>query len=119
MAAALALAIDDFLVGEHGAERGTPVDGHGRLVGEPAPEQLQEDPLRPAHVARIRGVDLPRPVVAEAERPELALERLDVVRRRRRGMLPGLDRVLLGGQAERVPAHRVQHVVAAHAPGAP
>jgi hypothetical protein len=33
-------------------------------------------------------------------------------------MLPGLDRVLLGGQAERVPAHRVQHVVAAHAPGA-
>ena len=29
-----------------------------------------------------------------------------------------LDRVLLGRQAERVPAHRVQHVVAAHAPGA-
>src|SRR5262245_46871266 len=32
-------------------------------------------------------------------------------------MLAGLDRVLLGRQAERVPAHRVQHVVAAHAPG--
>src|SRR5262245_19789206 len=118
MAAALALALDDFLVGEHGAERGAPVDGHRRLVGEPAPEQLQEDPLRPAYVARIGGVDLPRPVVAEAEHLELALERRDVVRRRPRGMLPRLDRVLLGRQAERVPAHRVQHVVAAHAPGA-
>ena len=28
MAAALALAVDDLFVGEHGAERGTPVDGH-------------------------------------------------------------------------------------------
>jgi len=33
-------------------------------------------------------------------------------------MLPGLDGVLLGRQAERVPAHRAQHVEAAHAPGA-
>ena len=32
-----------------------------------------------------------------------------------RGCVPGLDRVLLGGQAERVPAHRMQHVDAAHA----
>ena len=31
------------------------------------------------------------------------------------GMGAGLDRVLLGGQAEGVPAHRVQHVEAAHA----
>src|SRR5205823_2313215 len=30
------------------------------------------------------------------------------------GMLAGLDRVLLGGQAERVPAHRMQHVETAH-----
>src|SRR5206468_4343160 len=40
MAAALAPSVDDFLVGEHGAERGTPVDWHRRLVREPAPEQL-------------------------------------------------------------------------------
>src|SRR5689334_2585700 len=33
-------------------------------------------------------------------------------------MLSGLDRVLLGREAERVPPHRVQHVVAANAPGA-
>jgi len=60
----------------------------------------------------------PRPVVAEAEHLELTLERRDVVRCRPRGMLPAFDRVLLGRQAERVPAHRVQHVVAAHEPGA-
>src|SRR4029453_15361551 len=64
------------------------------------------------------GIDLPRPVVTEAEHLELTLERRDVVGRRPRGMLPGLDRVLLGRQAEGVPAHRVQHVMAAHAPGA-
>ncbi len=29
-------------------------------------------------------------------------------------MRPGLDGVLLGGQAERVPAHRMKHVEAAH-----
>src|SRR5262249_1125808 len=118
MVAGLALGGDDVLVGEHGAERGAPVDGHRRLVGEPAPEQLQEDPLRPAYVARIGGVDLPRPVVAEAEHLELALERRDVVRRRPRGMLPRLDRLRVGRQGERVPAHGVQHVGAAHAPGA-
>ena len=32
-----------------------------------------------------------------------------------RRVLAGFDRVLLGGQAERVVAHRVQHVVAGHA----
>ena len=32
-----------------------------------------------------------------------------------RGMLAGLDGVLLGGQAEGVPAHRMQHVEAAGA----
>ena len=31
-----------------------------------------------------------------------------------RGCWPGLHRVLLGGQAEGVVAHRVQHVVAVH-----
>ena len=32
-----------------------------------------------------------------------------------RGMLAGLDRVLLGRQTEGIPAHRMQHVEAAHA----
>src|SRR5689334_10100787 len=118
MAAALALAVDDLLVGQHGAEGGAPVDRRGGLVGEPATEELEEDPLGPADIPGIGGVDLPGPVIAEAEHPELALEDRDVARGRRRRMLPGLDRVLLGGEAERVPAHRVEHVVAAHAPGA-
>ena len=69
----------DLFVGEHGAELGAPVDRDLGLVGEPALEQLQEDPLRPAEVVGIGGVDLARPVVAEAEHLELAAEGGDVL----------------------------------------
>ena len=34
----------------------------------------------------------------------------DVLTRRDVRMLPGFDRVLFGGQTERIPAHRMQHV---------
>ena len=78
-------------------------------------EELEKDPLRPLDVAGIRRVDLARPVVREPEHLELALERRDVLRGRPRGMGSRLDRVLLGRQAERVPAHRMQNVDASHA----
>jgi hypothetical protein len=76
---------------------------------------LQEDPLRPAHVFGIGGGDFAVPIVGEAERFELAAEVLDVGGGGDRRVLAGLDGVLLGGQAERVVAHRVEHVVAGHA----
>jgi hypothetical protein len=78
-AADLALAVDNLLVGQHGAELRAPP--HRALVdiGEAALEQLEEDPLRPAEVLRIRGVDFPLPVVGEAERLDLAPEVRDVV----------------------------------------
>ena len=110
----LALAVDDLLVGQHRAEAGAPVDGDLVLVREPTFEELEEDPLRPADVARIGRVDLARPVVAEAEHSELALERGHVVARGRGRVRARADGVLLGGQPKGVPAHRVQHVVAAH-----
>ena len=55
------------------------------------------------------------PVVGEAEHLELALEGRDVLERGRARVRAGLDRVLLGGKAERVPAHRMEDVEAAHA----
>ena len=115
VAAALALAVDHLLVREHRAERRAPVDRHLGLVGEAALVELLEDPLRPAHVAGVGGVDLARPVVGEAERLELAPVDVDVAPGGLARVGAGLDRVLLGGQAEGVPAHRVQHVEAAHA----
>ena len=136
-----ALAVDDFLVRQHGAQRGTPV--HGRLGDERQPHavrvvsrvssnrlrllgrrvvprlvQQPEDPLRPTKVIWVGRVDLPAPVVVEPQAVELPLEVLDVTRRVHARVLAGLDGVLLGRQAERVPAHRVQHVVAAHPPEA-
>ena len=114
VAAALALAVDHLLVREHRAEGGTPVDGHLGLVGEAALVELLEDPLGPAHVARVGGVDLARPVVGEAQRLELAPVDVDVAPGGLARVGAGLDGVLLGGQPEGVPAHRVQHVDAAH-----
>ena len=152
MAAALRFAVDDFLVGQHRAQRRAPVDRHLGLIGQPLAvavsahggvallsalpagignslmgrpllllgvvpgvEELQEDPLRPAEIVGIGGVDFAVPVVAEAEHLDLPAEGVDVLLRGEARMRAGLDGVLLGGQAEGVPAHRVQHVEAAHA----
>ena len=51
----------------------------------------------------------------QAQAPQLAPHRGDVLLGGDPGVGAGLDRVLLGGQAEGVVAHRVQHVVARHA----
>jgi len=66
VAAALAAALYNLLIRQHGAERGAPVDWHLCLVRQPAAEELQEDPLRPAVVARVGRAHLAVPVVGEA-----------------------------------------------------
>ena len=86
-----------------------------RLGIEPRVVQLQENPLRPAEVLRVGRVDLPTPVVAETKRLNLPFEVADVGLGGDARMLTGLDRVLLGRQAERIPADRVQHVEPLHA----
>ncbi len=82
---------------------------------EPAIEDLQEDPLRPPVVGDVRGRELAPAVVAEPEPAELPPHVGDVVPGGDRRVLPGVERVLLGRQPERVIAERVQHVVARHA----
>jgi hypothetical protein len=115
-AAALAAAVDHLLVGQHRGVLGTPVDRSLLAVGEPALEQAQEQPLRPAVVARLVGAELARPVDRDAPAPELLLELADGLSDGLAGMLSGLDRVVLGGEAEGVVAHRMQHRVALAAP---
>ncbi len=111
VSAALTAAIDDLLVGEHGLVVGAPLHRRLLAVREITLEQLEEDPLRPAVVPRLAGGELPRPVDRDPPRAERPLERGD----RRLGRLQrvdaGIDRVVLGGQAERVVAHRVQHAL--------
>jgi len=76
--------------------------------------EFEEDPLGPAVVVHRRRVDLAFPVVGEAEALDLAAEVGDVAPRDDPRVLVFADRGALGRQAEGVPAHRVEHVVALH-----
>ena len=115
-AAALAMPVDHLLVREHRLVLGTPVDGRLVAVGEPALEELQEDPLRPAVVAGLVGAELSRPVDRDAPAHELLAEGPDRLLGRLPRRLAGLDRVVLGRQPEGVVAHRVHDPIAATAP---
>ena len=92
-------------------------DGPGgvRLRVVPRLVQAQEDPLRPAVERDVGRRDAAPRVVAEAEPPQLAAHRRDVLRRRDLGMLAGVDGIALRRQPERVVADRVQDVAALHA----
>ena len=88
-----------------------------RAVGSrvvPGAEDLQEDPLGPPVELDVGGGDAAAQVVAQPQPAQLPAEDPDVGLGGRPGVLSGLHRVLLGGQAERVEAHRVQHVGAGH-----
>ena len=116
IAAALRPAVDHLLVGQHGPECRTPVDGHFGLIGQPHLVELQKDPLGPLVIARIGRVDLAVPVVRKAQAFELSPEAGDIAFGGDARMRVCLDRVLLGRQPEGVPSHRMEHVIAFHAP---
>jgi hypothetical protein len=92
---------------------GQGIDRFGALGDgiEPGMVKLEKDPLGPSEIAGVGGVDLARPIVAEAERFDLAAERGDVPLGRLARVLAGLDGVLFGGQAEGVPAHGMQDMI--------
>ena len=91
-------------------------DGPGPvlILVEPAVEDLQEDPLGPAVEAGIGGRYLPAGIMPEAQPAQLPAHDLDVDLGGDGRMLPGFDRVLLGGQAERVVAVGVQDRIPGH-----
>ena len=112
-AAAPAAAVDDLLVGEHGLILLAPVDRRAPAIRQPALVHLDEQPLVPLVVGRLAGGELALPRIADAQALELPFHVGDVGERRRLGMNAALDGRVLGRQAERVPAERMQHVVAA------
>ena len=109
-----AAAFHHLLVGQHGGALGAPVDQRLLAVGQAALQHLEEEPLVPAVIFGLAGGDFAVPVVAEGEAAVGLLHGRDVLQR------PLARRPLVGdggvfrGQAERVPAHGVQHVEAAH-----
>ena len=112
--AAPALALGDLLVRQHGLAVRAPVHRAVAALHQPALPELQEDPLAPAVVLGVARHHGAVPVVREAHALEAGLLRVDVGVGPLRRMAVVLDGRVLGGQAERVPAHRVQHVETAH-----
>ena len=114
-AADLALAVDDLLVREHRAELGAPVDRHLGDVGQARARTASGRSTGSSGSTRDRWCRPRGPSRTRSRALHLLAEVVDVLPGGDRRVDPGLDRVLLGGQAERVPAGGVQHVEAAHA----
>ena len=102
-----------LLVGQHRLVHRIPVHRGFAPVGEPRLQELEEQPLGPAVVVAVAGGHFPIPVDRETELTQLLPHRGDVAV----GPIPGFDAPLDGSvlcwQAEGIPAHRVEHPVAA------
>src|SRR4051812_516089 len=89
-----------------------------RLVGQTLLVHLEEDPLRPLVVLGVSGIDLSIPSVIGAELGELILEGGNVLLHCHARVNLVLESVVLGRQAEGIPTHRVEYIVAALPPEA-
>ena len=114
--AALAEPRDHLLVREHGQARWAPVHRCLAALHQAALEELEEHPLRPAVVRRVRGVHRVVPVVHAAEALQLPREVGDVLGDEFVRVRADLERVVLRVDAERIEAHGFEHVLAAQAP---
>ena len=84
------------------------------LLVEPAVEELQKNPLRPLVVVRVGRIHLPIIVIGKPQRLDLPPHVRNVLLRRLARASPGLNRILLRRQPERIPPDRVQHVEPLH-----
>ena len=71
---------------------------------------LYERPLRPLVILGVAGAEFAAPIVAKADFFELRTVTVDVLLGSDGGVLTRLYCVLLGGQAECVVSHRVEHI---------
>ena len=79
-------------------------------------EQFQKNPLSPLIIFRIRRIDFPLPVKRIAQRTQLPFKTFHIVLRHNPRMDMVLNRVILGGQPECIPPHRIEHIIALHPP---
>ncbi len=112
--APLADSVHHLFVGQDALAGGAPVDGHLLFVGKALFEELEENPLGPFVVGRVGGVNLPLPVEGKPQGAQLGLEVGDVLLGKFGGMDVVFDGVVFGGQAEGVPPHGIEDVVALH-----
>ncbi len=113
--AALGLAVDNFVVGEHGAELLAPVYGRFDVAGKPRFVKLFEYPLRPFKVRGGASGNCLVPVVGQSKHFKLCGKGLYIVLREAFGVVTRLNCILFRGQTEAVEAYGVQNVEALHA----
>ena len=107
-----AAAVDHLLVRQHGHVDRVPVDLALLALGQSRAQEIQEHLLLVLVIRGIAGREFPAPVERQPDRLQLLLHRRDVVVGPRLGRDLALDRGVFRRQPERVPAHRVQHVIA-------
>src|ERR1700681_4081921 len=110
-----AIPAHHLLVGQHRAAFGAPVHAAFFPVSQPPLQHAQEKPLVPPVIFRFTRGDFPPPVKAEPKAPQHSLKFCNVVASPDSWVGIILNRGVFRGQAEGVPAHRMQHVESAHA----
>ncbi len=108
-----AAPVDHLLVGEDRPVHRVPVDPALLALRQPGAQEIKEQLLLVAVIGRVAGGDLARPIEGEAHALQLGAHRGDVLRRPASRMHTPLARRVLRRQPERVPAHRVEHGMAA------
>ena len=104
----------DFLVGHGGLADGAPPLPVGIAIGEAAFVEQQKEPLGPAVIVGETTVNLAVPVERDTDQAHLAFIVGGVAVGERPRRLAHFDGFVLGRLTERIPAHRVQHRIAAH-----
>jgi len=102
----------DFFVGQDDTELFAPVDIDLAHVGQAFFKHSEEDPLCPAEIVRVGCVDFTFPVIGKAHSLECFLEVPYIPLRCFSWMGSCFYGELLGWQAESVPSHRMQDIVA-------
>ena len=110
-----AAAIDDLLVGQHGHVLRIPVDLGILAVDQTLFQEIEKEILLALVVFDVAGGKFARPVERQAHRLQLAAHGGDVFVGPGLGVDLVLHRRIFSRHAEGVPAHRMQHVVAAGA----
>ena len=113
-AAAPAAAVNDLFVGKHGLVHRIPVHRAVFAVYQPFFKETGKQPLLPAVVVGLAGGEFARPVDSKAERFQLVFHVVDVAVGPGGGRDLVVHRRVFRRHAEGVPAHRLQHVFAAH-----
>ncbi len=104
-------AVDHLLVREHAGLNGVPIDPGFLAISEALRQEIEEHLLLVTVILRMAGRDLAPPVIGKPHPNQLLAHHRDVLQRPGRGVDLARDRRILGGQAKRVPSHRMQYVV--------